>query len=107
MRSLFQFHPWSILIQDPAASTTSPEEDIEYVDIKIPVPYDPKITGVRCVDAEEMENVPMVNIVSDILDDETNLPGQETKGEAIELQDLGQDVNLGDLGATEPREDNE
>ena len=52
-------------------------------------------------------DVAMVNIVNDILDDETNIPGQETEGEAIELQDLGQDVNLGDVRATEPREDNE
>ena len=86
-RSWFQFHPWSILIQDPAASTTSPEEDIEYEDIKIPVPYDPKIPGVRCVDVEEIENVDdaMVNIASDIIGDETNLPGQEAEGEAFEL----------------------
>ena len=37
-------------------STTSPEEDTEYADIYIPVPYDPEIPGVRCVDAEEVEN---------------------------------------------------
>ena len=39
----------------------------------------------------------MVNIVNDIIDDETSLLGKETEGEAIELQDLGQDVNLGDV----------
>ena len=99
IESLFQFHPWSILIQDPAASTTSPEEDIEYEDIYIPVPYDPKIPGVRCIDLEE--DVPIVKIASDILDDEANLSGQETEGEAIELEDLGQDVNLADVGETE------
>ena len=79
------------------------------MDIKIPVPYDPKIPGVRCVDAEEIENMdaPMVNIVSDILDYEANFPEQETEGEAIELQDLGQGVNLGDVRATAPREENE
>ena len=57
IESLFQFHPWSILIQDPAASTTSPEEDIKYEDIYIPVPYDPKIPGVRCIDAEELKDM--------------------------------------------------
>ena len=71
------------------------------MDIKIPVPYDPKIPGVRCVDAEEIENVDdvTVNIAND---DETNLPGQETEGENIELQDLGQDVNHDDLGVSGP-----
>ena len=49
----------------------------------------------------------MVNIASDIIGDETNLPGQEAEGEAIELQDLGQGVNLGDVRATAPREENE
>ena len=49
-------------------------------DIYIPVPYDPKIPGVRCVDAEEVENVDvaMVNTVSD-----------DEKREDIELMDLG------------------
>ena len=86
--SVFQFHPWSILIQDPDDSTTSPEEDIKYEDIYIPVPYDPKIPGVRCIDVEEVENVDvaMVNIDSDILEDETN----QTEGETFELQDLRQ-----------------
>ena len=84
--SVFQFHPWSILIQDPDDSTTSPEEDIKYEDIYIPVPYDPEIPGVRCVDVEEVENVDvaMVNIDRDIHDEK----GQETDGENIELQDL-------------------
>ena len=40
--------------------TTFPEEDTEYVDINmpvyIPVPYNPQIPGVRCVDAKEVEN---------------------------------------------------
>ena len=35
----------------------------------------------------------MVNIASDIIGDETNLPGQEAEGEAIELQDLGQELS--------------
>ena len=56
-------------------------------DIYIPVPYDPEIPGVRCVDAEEVENVDvaMVNTLSD------------DGGEDIELQDLGQGDDLGDL----------
>ena len=73
-------------------TTTSPEEDTEYADIYIPVPYDPEIPGVRCVDVEEVENedVAMVNTLSDDV------------GEDIELQDLGQGDNLGDVGALEP-----
>ena len=84
--SVFQFHPWSILIQDPDEGTTSPEEDIKYEDIYIPVPYDPKIPGVRCIDVEEVENVDvaMVNIERDIHDEK----GQETDGGTIELQNL-------------------
>ena len=57
-------------------------------DIYIPVPYDPEIPGVRCVDAEELENedVAMVNTLSD------------DGGEDIELQDLEQGDDLGDVG---------
>ena len=80
-------------------TTTSPEEDTEYADIYIPVPYDPEIPGVRCVDAEEVENVD-VAVVTSLSDD---------GGEDIELQDLGQelsddggeDVELQDLGDEE------
>ena len=75
-------------------TTTSPEEDTEYADIYIPVPYDPEIPGVRCVDAEEVENVDVdVAMVTSLSDD---------GGEDIELQDLGQDDNLGDEGALDP-----
>ena len=86
-------------------TTTSPEEDTEYADIYIPVPYDPEIPGVRCVDAEEVENVD-VAIVTSLSDD---------GGEDIELQDLGQELSdddgeedlgqgddLDDVGALEP-----
>ena len=52
---LFQFHPWAILISHQDDTTTSPEEDTEYEDILIPVPYDPEITGVRCEDFEDLE----------------------------------------------------
>ena len=45
------------MVYHPEDTTTSPEEDTEYADIYIPVPYDPEIPGVRCVDAEEVENV--------------------------------------------------
>ena len=60
-----------------------------YNDIYIPVPYDPEIPGVKCVDAEEVENVDvaMVNTLSD------------DGGEVVELQDLGQDDDLSDVGA--------
>ena len=61
-------------------------------DIHIPVPYDPEIPGVRCVDAEEVENVDvaMVNTLSD------------DGGEDIELQDLGQGDEGAEMGALEP-----
>ena len=59
-------------------TTTSPDEDTEYADIYIPVPYDPEIPGVRCADAEEVENVD-VAVVTSLSDD---------GGEDIELQDL-------------------
>ena len=87
-----QFHPWSILVSHKEDTTTYREEDTEYADIYIPVPYDPKIPGVRCVDAEELENeiVAMVNTPND------------DGGEDIELQDLGQGDDLGDVGALDP-----
>jgi len=52
----YKLHPWSILVCHPDDQTTSPEENknTEYADISIPVPYDPKIPGVRCVDAEDI-----------------------------------------------------
>jgi len=81
----YKFHPWSILIQDSDNSTASPEEDIKYEDIYIPVPYDPEIPGIRCIDVEEVENV---ELDMDIKDEKV----QGTDGVAIELQDLGQDV---------------
>ena len=73
-------------------TTTSSEEDTEYADIYIPVPYDPEIPGVRCVDAEEVENVD-VAMVTSLSDD---------GGEDIELQDLGQGDDLGDEGVLNP-----
>ena len=77
------------MVYHPDDATTSPEEDTEYADIYIPVPYDPEIPGVRCVDAEEVD-VAMVNTLSD------------DGGEDIELQDLGQGDDLGDVGALDP-----
>ena len=72
-------------------TTTSPEEDPEYADIYIPVPYDPEIPGVRCVDAEEVElENEVVAMVTTLSDD---------GGEDIELQDLGQGDDLADVGA--------
>ena len=61
-------------------------------DIYIPVPYDPEIPGVRCVDVENVENVDvaMENSLSD------------DGGDDIELQDLGQGDDLGDVGALDP-----
>ena len=80
------------MVNHPEDTTTSQEEDTEYADIYIPVPYDPEIPGVRCVDAEEVENedVAMVNTLSD------------DGGEDIELQDLGQGDDLGDGGVCNP-----
>ena len=61
-------------------------------DIYIPVPYDPEIPGVRCVDVEEVKNkdVALVNTLTD------------DGGEDIELQDLGQGDDLNDAGALDP-----
>ena len=82
------------MVYHPDDTTTSSEEDSEYADIYIPVPYDPEIPGVRCVDAEEVElengDVAMVIALSD------------DGGEDIELQDLGQGDDLGDVGALDP-----
>ena len=80
------------MVYHPEDTTTSPEEDTEYADIYIPVPYDPEIPGVRCVDVEEVENedVAMVNNLSD------------DGGEDIELQDLRQGDDLGDVEVLDP-----
>ena len=92
-------------------TTTSPEEDTEYADIYIPVPYDPEIPGVRCVDAEEVENVDvaMLTSLSDEGGEDIELQdlGQgddlgDDGGEDIELQDLGQGDDLNDAGALDP-----
>ena len=66
------------MVYHPDDTTTSPEEDTEYADIYIPVPYDPEIPGVRCVDAEEVDYLD-VAIENSFSDD---------SGEDIELQDL-------------------
>ena len=82
------------MVYHPDDTSTSSEEDTEYADIYIPVPYDPEIPGVRCVDAEEVENVDVdVAMVTSLSDD---------GGEDIELQDLGQGDDLGDVGALDP-----
>ena len=82
------------MVNHPDDTPTSSEEDTEYADIYIPVPYDPEIPGVRCVDAEEVENVDVdVAMVTSLSDD---------GGEDIELQDLGQGDDLGDVGALDP-----
>ena len=60
------------MINHPDDSTTSPE------DIYIPVPYDPEIPGVRCVDVEEVNTL------------------RDDGGEDIELQLLGQGEDLDD-----------
>ena len=86
-------------------TTTSPEEDTEYADIYIPVPYDPEIPGVRCVDAEEEENVDvaMVTSFSDGGGEDIELLdlGQELSDDDGE-EDLGQGDDLDDVGALEP-----
>ena len=77
------------MVYHPDDTTTSSEENTEYADIYIPVPYDPEIPGVRCVDVEELKNedVAMLNNLCDDV------------GEDIELQNLGQGDDLGDGGA--------
>ena len=59
-------------------------------DIYIPVPYDPEIPGVRCVDADTDEEVEKVDVAM-----ENTL--SDDGGDDIELQDLGQGDDLGDL----------
>ena len=73
-------------------TTTSSEEDIKYADIYIPVPYDPEIPGVRCVDAEDVENVDVFMVTSLSYDG----------GEDIELQDLRQGGDLANGGTLDP-----
>ena len=82
------------MVYHPDDTTTSPEEDPEYADIYIPVPYDPEIPGVRCVDAEYVEIVDVAM--------ENFLRNDGGGGEDIELRDLGQRDDLGDVGALEP-----
>ena len=93
------------MVCHPDDTTTSSEEDTEYADIYIPVPYDPEIPGVRCVDAEEVENVDVTMVAS----------LSEDGGENIELQDLGKGDDLGEVGGPDlsliieqepPEEDN-
>ena len=53
-----------MLIQDP--DVTAPEEpatDTQYEDIFIPVPYDPRIPGVRCLDRDHLETVGPEHVV--------------------------------------------
>ena len=86
---LFQFHPWAILISHQDDTTTSPEEDTEYEDILIPVPYDPKITGVRCEDFEDLEdqdNEVEVIELQNPREEEDAMENNEV--EMIELQNL-------------------
>ena len=76
------------MVYHPDDTTKSPEEDTEYADIYIPVPYDPEIPGVRCVDAEKVENVDVAMVTT-----------PSDGGEDIELQDHGQGDDLGNVGA--------
>ena len=86
---LFQFHPWAILISHQDDTTASPEEDTEYEDILIPVPYDPEITGVRCDDVEDLEDqeneVEMIELQNP-REEEDAMENEEV--EMIELQNL-------------------
>ena len=51
---LLQLHPWSSLIQEQAGGGANKEEEEEdFEDIIIPVPYDPRIPGLRCEDIED------------------------------------------------------
>ena len=74
------------MVNHPDDSTTPPE------DIYVPVPYDPEIPGLRYVDDQEVENV-VVAMVNTLSDD---------GGEDIELRDLDQRDDLGDVGALQP-----
>ena len=83
---LFQFHPWAILISHQDDTTTSPEEDTEYEDILIPVPYDPEITGVRCEDLEDQENEVEMIELQNPREEEDAMENEEV--EMIEHQSL-------------------
>ena len=88
---LFQFHPWAILISHQDDTTTCPEEDTEYEDILIPVPYDPEITGVRCDDVEDIEDQENEVVVMELQnpreeEEEDAMENEEV--EMIELQNL-------------------
>ena len=90
-------------------TTTSPEEDTEYADIYIPVPYDPEIPGVRCVDAEDVENVDVAMVISlsyvggkEIELQDLGHELSDDGGEEVELKDLGQGDDLVDMGALDP-----
>ena len=75
------------MVYHPDDTAASPGEDTKDADIFIPVPYDPQIPGVRCVDADKVENVALVTTLSD------------DGGENIDLRDLGQGEDRVDLGA--------
>ena len=94
------------MVYHPDDTTTSPEEDTEYADIYIPVPYDPEIPGVRCADAEEVENVDVAIVTSlsvDVGEDiELQNLGQELSDKDIEQQDHGQGDDLGNVGVLDP-----
>ena len=80
--------------RDETTSTTSPEKNTEYADIYIPVPYDPEIPGVRCVDAVVLEKVEHVDAEKienvDVAMGMVNIAfnDEKTKEEVLELQDL-------------------
>ena len=74
--------------------STEEDEDTEYVDIYIPIPYDPEIPGVRCVDAEEVEKVDIANY-------------SDGGGEDIGLQDPGQGDDLNPTLSIEEAPDEE
>ena len=80
---LFQFHPWAILISHQDDITTSPEEDTEYGDILIPVPYDPEITGVRCDDVEDIEDQENEVVVMELQN-----PREEEEEDAMENEEV-------------------
>ena len=87
----FQLHPWSILINHEEDNITWYHG---YNDIYIPIPYDPNIPGVRCVDAEEVEKVDIANY-------------SDGGGEDIGLQDPGQGDDLNPTLSIEEAPDEE
>ena len=98
------------MINPPDDPTPTPGEDTKYANIYIPVPYDPQIPGVRCVDADQ-EDIYIIeenlcalhhqceNALKEIKKLERILrdkqDGQITETEYIELNNIGCNTDSG------------